>query len=249
MNIAHSICERLNILYLEDRYFWIVDRIADDGTTITLSVTPDRVATFDDLPDHPNAVKISHLREMGQQNHGRGNNKILVSSGSILEFENRYLVTKRSEDASIDPGLWTTPAGRCDYTPATTAIRESIEEIELTSQKEEEAMFHYPYLFANQLVGSKKTIKYFEAEEKALGKSRLVRTILDGECIEEAEMWAWYDRSCNTLELRLLLSSNIIDHTSACNPEYHTQTGFYDRDDLFPDQCTPALRQFLFGTQ
>ena len=60
---------------------------------------------------------------------------ILVSASAVASLatadEQRYVLLRRSDDASIDPGRWQFPAGRCDENelPFQTACRELAEEI------------------------------------------------------------------------------------------------------------------------
>lgn len=77
----------------------------------------------------------------------------LMSATAITTLKNnnekKYVILKRSSDASIEPNMWQFPAGRCDENelPFQTALRELAEEIKIST--EEHSSWNKSYLKLN----------------------------------------------------------------------------------------------------
>jgi len=74
------------------------------------------------------------ISEVGDRRIYEG--RILLSSGVIFIVNDRFILIQRDERAPSDPGKWTSPAGRCEHDPGTTAIKEFYEELVVMTGEE-----------------------------------------------------------------------------------------------------------------
>lgn len=99
----------------------------------TIHVDPDDCLVVRDEPgaDVPTVSEIQQttpaITETGTRTVYQG--PVLFSGGVIIRINGQFVLIYRDAEASTSPQMWTSPAGRGDRDPATTALKEFYEEL------------------------------------------------------------------------------------------------------------------------
>lgn len=227
--------------FYSDKLFWYATKVTIEKNTISIFTNNNNLVTFDNT--NIDVKKISQLTSIKQNNMTTLEN-VLISSGSFLFINDKLAVTQRQLTTKYDPGFWTTPAGRCDRSLYITAIKETIEEIEI-SQNQTKLFLN----IAKNLLTTNENIKYYDVsfENKKFPINLYDVTVyLDDEIIEETKMWFYYSKDVNTIEFRLPIFANIDEENLIfSNPEFHTPTALLTIDELVKLQTVPALKNLI----
>ena len=231
---------------LDDRVFWYADtvRVAGDGLELRVDNVDGIVAS----PPLDRTLGVKSLRDLARRSHApdwdAGFGPVLVSSGTFLFIDGRLAVTRRTDDAEVDPGLWTGPAGRCDRTPYVTALKETAEEIEIRDAEGRRWVPTPAMPFVSDTAG---VVAFPVAERSATIPLRTtaVRLFVNGEAVAEHALWYFFDDVCNTLELRLPLFAQSDGHLSLSNPEYDTPARLCTLAELRGLPAVAAVRQLI----
>jgi len=224
-----------------DKIFWYASKVIIDDDIVSIYINNDNLVTFDNI--ELDILKISKLTSIKQKNKFMMNN-VLVSSGSFLFINNKLLVTQRDYLTTFDPGLWTTPAGRCDNNIYETAIKETIEEIEILKDNKKYVPDISKIFFTDE-----KDIVFYDVylENKDISlKMYAIKLYLDGTIIEECKSWMYYSEEVNTLEFRLPIFTKLSENEFIFNnPEFNTDTELKSIEELKKLEVVPALKKLL----
>jgi len=245
-NIAKQISRSLGVDYIDDGIFWFASSIKVNANNLIIEIANSQLVGFDDLVVNSNVLKLSDLRKPRRRAFGNEwqLENVLLAGGSIMWVGQSILVTKRSADASIDANLWTTPAGRCDFTPYETSLKETVEEISIYSQATDKYL--YPDICVDHV--QKENNEFFSVEHLTTTTQAdmyAVSVIYEGQVIENKNMWAWYDENSNTLETRLLLYVEQLQNVRFSNPEYQTKTALVNPSELNSENSTASLASYI----
>lgn len=233
----------------EDKIFWFAESVILLDGLLTIHINNmNGLVAFDSVAERVGCTKISNLiTEGNSQEWFKGNCPVLVSSGSFLWINDRLLLTQRTAHTPFDPLSWTTPAGRCDRTPLVTALKETLEEVIIVSQKSSKRLVPdiCEYLSIDLNIDTKKIESKIGFPDFLQKKLTRVETYLDGKLIEYAELWFMYDEYVNTLELRLPILLYITDELLLSNPEFHTSTSLLDKDEILVLKLVPAVKKLF----
>jgi 8-oxo-dGTP pyrophosphatase MutT (NUDIX family) len=224
-----------------DKVFWYATEVVIKDDIVSIYINNNNLVTFDNI--ELNILKISKLTSIKQKNKYIMNN-VLVSSGSFLFINNKLLVTQRDYLTTFDPGFWTTPAGRCDNNIYETAIKETIEEIEIIKDNKK----YFPNISKIFFTDEKNILfynAYFENKDISL-KMYSIKLYLDGILIEECKSWMYYSEEVNTLEFRIPIFAKLSEKEFIFNnPEFNTDTGLKSIEELRKLEVVPALKKLL----
>ncbi len=211
--------------FYSDKLFWYASKVTIQNNTISVFINNENLVTFDNIDI--DVKKISQLTSIKRNNMTTLEN-VLISSGSFLFINDKLAVTQRQLTTKYDPGFWTTPAGRCDRNLYTTAIKETIEEIEISHNQTK----LFPNI-AKNLLTTNENIKYYDVffENKKFPINLYDVTVyLDDEIIEETKMWFYYSKDVNTIEFRLPIFANIDEKSYILKSRIsHTNSTFNNR--------------------
>ncbi len=225
-----------------DKIFWYASKVEITDKKVDIYIDNQNIVGFDDV--ELNIKKISDLIQLEQHNSNNLEN-VLISSGSFLFINEKLVVTQRDLNTKYDPGYWTTPAGRCDRTIFDTAIKETIEEIEIRDK-------HNNVLFpkiAEKFISNDSDIKFYPTSfqnKKLPIKTYNINLFLDNVLIETTKAWMLFSNGVNTLEFRVPIFTTIKEENlKFINPEFKTKTGLKTIEELEKLKCVPALAQLL----
>jgi len=225
-----------------DKVFWYASKLTISNLCIEIYVDNSNLVCFDDVV--LNIQKISQLTSVTQLDNNEMQN-VLVSSGSFLFINDKLAVTQRQSTTKFDPSFWTTPAGRCDRSIFETAIKETIEEIEIKHNNKK----LIPLIAQNLLDNNQQEYEYYETSyisKKFNIKLYDVNLYLDNELIEQCKSWAYYSQNVNTMEFRIPIFTKLDEkNLSFINPEFFTSTGLKSIKELKKLDCVPALAQLI----
>jgi len=245
MNIVRDILKNTYDEHLDDGVFWVASQIKQSGCVLDIYIEDQYVVGFSEHCRDDLIQPIDSFRRKRDANTlSLGIPKVLVSSGSILLVNGEMLVKQRTLDAKHDPGAWTTPAGRCDHTVYETALKETVEEINITDARTGERI--YPDVckefYGNELSYFKTKLGVQEYFDLPL---YTVNAYFRKELVESRRMWFWFDSENNTLEVRLVLTGFIETKVFFSNPEYNTEAKLADPAWLAEQPLVPVLQQVI----
>lgn len=183
--------------------------------------------------------------------------RIPFSAGVILLVDDAFVLLRRDAAAPVDPLMWTSPAGRCDADPTTTALRELYEE--LLVQADGRAAVVKPPENGVHGDGDPNSGDVIEAYRKTLQRNGVysprnrwveVNTTVPPEYTDELErvetrygdesfvddFWAYWDEQSSTLELRKVYRLDRpadVDAVTFADAEYERKTSVVPRERLF----------------
>ena len=245
MNLVKAILKNRYNDHYDDKVFWVASRIEQNDRILDIYIEDKYVAGFPEFCTNDLILPIeSFRRKRNNFNFSKDMPNILVSSGSVLCVKGKILVTQRSLDAIHDPEAWTTPAGRCDHTVYETALKETMEEIQITDGRTGEQI--YPDV-CSEMYGSE--LSYFKTTLGINDSFDLmpytVNSYFGKNLIESRSMWCWFDTANNTLEVRLLLTGFLEEDVHFSNPEFLTETKLADPSWLIQQKMVPALEKII----
>lgn len=234
-----------------DRVFWYAHHIDIKTDQINIYIDSKQcLVAFADLAKQLQLPSVEQLSHQGDAlTHILSEHKpVLVSSGSFLWINDSLVVTRRNADTSFDPLHWTTPAGRCDVLPVQTAYKETAEEIHgFTTQNDHLWMPEPTLAYLNCDTAQSYPVRHcFPEPFTAKISMATVRTWLDDTCLEQGEMWYYYSRAVNTLELRLpMLASLDAQSIHFQNAEFDSPAKLMTISELKGSKLVPALAQLI----
>jgi len=230
----------------DDKVFWFANKIAIRAGVLELHVDNRTCVTAFrgtcELLDVLCVDELAALKPVVDWENGFG--PVLVSSGVFLFINDCLTVTQRSMDTPVDPGLWTSQAGRCDRSPLQTALKECVEEISLFDGSGRWLLPEPTRPFAPD----DERICYFPAEKNSPRfplQTLEVSLLLDGREIERQRLWQYYSPTVNTLELRLPLFAHLNEDLHLVNPEFHTHARLIDWWELETTSAVPAVSALI----
>lgn len=174
--------------------------------------------------------------------------RILLSAGVVFVLNGNHVLIERGPDAPTAPGQWTSPAGRCEHDPGTTALTEFYEELALTAGEhpvfvtwgERSDAYVETYRETVQQLGHDippTEWREFDAgvpDSFARHLSTVTTTYGDQEFSDE--MLTYYVPETNTLELRFVLRvdvpGDVLETISLHDVEYDRTVALFDRETL-----------------
>ncbi len=221
----------------DDKVFFYASLVKKENDIIKIYVNNNLATTSTSF----DVTTVSELRKTDKNYKSHltdGLKDVLISSGSFLFINSKLVLTKRTHDAPIDPNKWTSPAGRCDRNPLTTALKETAEEINIYCKSS--GTYIYPK-GAEHFIKNKDNISFIPYEKSSeLFKINLnkVEFYLDGKLEEKSELWFYYDEESNTFEFRLPIFYSLDEkNIEVNNPEYpDTKTKLFDITALPKDE-------------
>lgn len=170
---------------------------------------------------------------------------VLISSGCFLWINNKLLLTRRDDKTKFDPLHWTTPAGRCDRLPLQTALKELSEEIMIYDDEK-----IYMAEQTKPFVSQKSNVQFYHATEKFPRdfsdiQLHTINTYIDGNLVESAKLWYFYNPHVNTLELRLPLVAELPHNIQIKNAEFDQPTHLMTSQELYGLKLVPAVHQLI----
>lgn len=261
-----------------DELFFYATRVAHDRRRgrWTITVDPDGFLTgyADDIEE---AAPLEELTATSPaQTTGDGtttySGRIPFSSGVILLVGDAFVLLRRDAAAPVDPLMWTSPAGRCDADPRTTALRELYEE--LLVQADGRAAVVKPPKDGVHSDGNRNSgAEVIETYRKTLQRNGIysprdrwveMDTTVPPEYADALErvetrygdesfvddFWAYWDEKSSTLELRKVYRLDLptdVDAVTFTDGEYERTTSVVPRERLFAfndDDLVPTNRAF-----
>lgn len=226
-----------------DKIFWYASKVNIHSNQVDVYIDNQNLVGLDDID--LDIKKVSDLRNIRQKGSNFLEN-VLVSSGSFLFVNNKLIVTQRELDTKYDPGYWTTPAGRCDRTIFDTAIKETVEEIEII----ENNYTLFPEI-AKQFILHNEHIKFYQTlfrDKQFPIKTYKVCVFLNNSLIEKCQAWMYVSTEANTIEFRIPIFAKLNEYElTFVNPEFGTDTGLKSIDELKKLEVVPALKQLIEG--
>jgi len=229
-----------------DKVFWFAERVLIDeiNKIIEVYTYSDNLIKFDDVDLDFIDNNISEFVKIRQESSKELKN-VLIASGSFLFINDKLLVTQRTADTKYDPLHWTTPAGRSDRSIYITALKETIEEIEIRDGDK----LLYPDI-TKELVKDRENIEFYKTDSKNKKfnlKIYKTKLFLNNNLIEKKQFWALYSKNFNTLEFRLPIFAyiNSIKSLEIKNPEYGTDSNLFSIEKLSKKENVPALKELL----
>lgn len=234
MLTVNSLIEGYAPQELDDKVFWYAEKIILEDGALKILINDQSIAYSGELSEHaviknnPCAKSISSLRAI---NFGdtldEGLGPCLVSAGSILVINDYLVLRQRTNDSLHDPGLWTSPAGRCDRTTFVTAMKETVEEFEILGVDSKEYVPEGAAIYMRDASGA---VEYSYHSELSILPSRmnillyLGSSFEDSTLLESSSMCVYYDRNSNTLECRVPIIARIPHKLVIRSKEFHTPT-------------------------
>ncbi|GAA1069304.1 hypothetical protein GCM10009647_091480 [Streptomyces sanglieri] len=230
--------------YASDTVFLYASKVVHDLETDrwTLYIDPENCLAGEDTTDVETLRNESPtISEEGSQRIFEG--RMLFSSGIVFLVNDRFTLLQRDEAAPSDPGRWTSPAGRCEHDPATTALEEFYEELVATT--DERPMFVRWDGRSGEYVETYQSTLSKLGNDTPADKWRSIRATVPnpfrqffstvvtqyGEREFRDELLTYYDEDANTLEFRFVLR---ISPSSELESQLTFTDGEFNRDvDLF----------------
>ncbi|APW99507.1 hypothetical protein CHINAEXTREME_17805 [Halobiforma lacisalsi AJ5] len=231
--------------YDDDTVFLYASKVVHNTETDTwiVHIDPDnRLAGVDNTPLEEIRNADPTVTTEGTREIYEG--KILFSAGVIFLVNDRIALLQRDEEAPADPGKWTSPAGRCEHDPGTTALKEFYEELVITAN--ERPVFvqwcgcsdeHFETyrnalseLGKNEPINDWQTVRA-ETPESFRSYFSTVRTKYDGRHFRD-DLLTYYDTDANTLEFRFVLritpSPEFASSLTFADGEFNRDIGLFD---------------------
>lgn len=232
--------DRLDKQY-DDKVFWYASKVIIEGDTISVYTKNENIVSFDTC-DY-DSLKVSQINSIKQESKTHMND-VLISGGSFLFINEKLLVTQRQLTTEFDAGFWTNPTGRCDKSIYETAIKETVEEIDIYRDEKR----YLPDI-------SKKFVKDFDdivfyktqnSNEEFNLKTSLVKFYFEDELIEEFYAWYCYVDKVNTIEFRLPIFT-ILDEQNLTfvNNEFDMPTALKSIEELKSFDLVPSLKRLV----
>ncbi|MEF8806782.1 hypothetical protein [Natronomonas sp.] len=146
---------------------------------------------------------------------------VLFSAGVVTLVDGDFVLLYRDADASTDPERWTSPAGRGDHDPGTTALKEFYEELVIldgdtpvfVTVDDRSVALEEVYTAALRGIGNTTPPSEWDrvsasTPDRYRPYLSTVVTEVDGERFTD-EMLAYYDAEANTLELRFVIALDL----------------------------------------
>jgi len=188
--------------------------------------------------------------------------RIPFSAGVIVLVGDAFVLLRRDEAAPVDPLMWTSPAGRCDARPRTTALRELAEELLVRAdgraavltppEAGDEAADAYRETLRRNGIHSPRD-RWVElpmtVPDEYADALVPVETQYDDDSFVD-DFWVYYDETNSTLELRKVYrldTPDDVDTVTFADGEYDRTTSVVSRRELFAvddDDLVPANRAF-----
>lgn len=173
---------------------------------------------------------------------------VLFSAGVLLLVNDRHLLLQRGDDAPTDPGLWTSPAGRCEHDPGTTALKEFYEELAIAVD-DTPALVTWGDRTRDHTATYRRTLervgwdapeaswRELDAEVPPAFEDQLSTVVTEyGDRTFRDRMLVYFDADANTLELRFVLritpSSAVREALSFRDGEFDRTVRLFDREQL-----------------
>lgn len=174
---------------------------------------------------------------------------MLFSAGVIFIVGDQHVLLRRGEKAPTDPGKWTSPAGRCEHDPGTTALEEFYEELVITARerpvfvtRNEDRSTSHVETYETTLVrvgidASREAWHRLDGSVPELFRGHLSTIVTHyGDRVFTDEMLAYYAADVNTLELRFVLQvnppSDLTSELSFHDGEFDRTVDLFDRETL-----------------
>jgi len=223
-----------------DKIFWYASKVIIKEKSIDIFIKNNNLVTFDDID-----LKYKKISELQKKEVDKNILKnVLISSGSFLFINNKLVVTQRDSSTKYDPEHWTTPAGRCDRTILETAIKETIEEIEITNDNK----LLLPSI-SKINVTNINNIEFYKISfyDKCFPlKTYIVRLYLEDKLIENCNSWMYYSEKVNTIEFRIPIFTKMDESKlNFTNPEFGTDTKLKSIEELKKLKTVPALTHLI----
>lgn len=245
-----SLLEGKIINNFHDSVFWFGKIKKDCHGNLEIYIdSSDCLVAFDKYAHQIGCQTISYIANLNQsknQDNAFSNQiPVLVSSGCFLWINNKLLLTRRDNKTTFDPLHWTTPAGRCDRLPLQTALKELSEEIIIYDDKK-----IYAAEQTKPFVSQKNNVQFYHAIEKFPSdfsdiQLHIINTYIDGNLVESAKLWYFYNPHVNTLELRLPLVAELPHNIQIKNAEFDQPTCLATMEELHNLQLVPAVYQLM----
>jgi hypothetical protein len=252
--------------YDEDTVFAYASKVVHDEAAgqWTLYADPQDCLVGDPVGIPIDAVRAEQpsRTEIGGKTIYEG--RILFSAGVIMIVNGQHVLIYRDEDAPTDQDRWTSPAGRGDHDPGTTALKEFYEELAVTeggkpafiTVDERSAAFEDTYEATLRTVdqyappGEWRRVAGTTPERYRPYLSSVVTEFGDERCTDE--LLAYYDVTSNTLELRFVVNVDVTperaeafafhDGEAGREVKWFTESELldFDSDDLVPTDAYVA---------
>lgn len=189
--------------------------------------------------------------------------RILFSAGVVFVVNDMHVLLERGPNAPTAPGKWTSPAGRCEHDPGTTALKEFYEELALTV-RDRPAFVRWGDRSATHVDTYRETLQRVGydtpraewhdldatvSDSLAASLSDVTTTYRDHQSRDE--MLAYYDSATNTLELRFVLRvalpAETVESLSLHDGEFDRRVALFDRQTLqqLPPSTLVATDRYL----
>lgn len=245
LTVAHLISGEIEPRF-RDKLFWYADRVTMSGDVLDIYIDNNNGLTaFEEQAKELRVCSVCDLASLSDNSPwSTGQRRVLVSSGSFLWINGKLAVTQRTANTKFDPLSWTSPAGRCDDTPLRTALRETLEEIQISSLSD--GTYWLPDI-AKTILEHEGDYKFYSAITSFPGnissKLSRIRCWLDEMLVDDSLLWHYFSEKANTLELRIPIQGVIPYGIALTNPEFRTDTRLVDILELGALNCVPSLRQ------
>lgn len=209
--------------YDDDTVFATADRVSHDpeADRWTLQVDPEKGLVGESMETSVEDVRARRPTRTEDGDLTVLEGPVLFSAGVVTLVDGEFVLLYRDANASTDPERWTSPAGRGDHDPGTTALKEFYEELVILDGETP--------VFATVDERSEKLEDVYAATVRDLGNTTppsewhrvpastpdryrphlsTVVTDVDGERFTD-EMLAFYDAEANTLELRFIVDIDL----------------------------------------
>jgi len=206
----------------DDRAFLYATELTHDRTRDrwTLRIDPDSCFAGPAGEMEIEAIRTASLDRTESADTIQYTGRILFSAGVVLVFDGKLVLLRRGDRAPVDPGKWTSPAGRCEEPPLDTALKEFYEELVIRYGTDGRPVFvtagdasaRFTDVYASSLAttdGSETKDDWLTLPGITLETVRDHYTTIRTEYGDEtfsSEMLAYFNEASNTFELRLAIA-------------------------------------------
>lgn len=226
--------------YEDDTVFAAAERVVHDheANRWTLRVDPGEGLVGDPVGTSVRDVQAERPERTTDGDVTVLEGPVLFSAGVVTLVDDRFALLYRDADAPTAPERWTSPAGRGDYDPGTTALKEFYEELLIVEDgtpvfvtfDERSSELEDAYAAALRGIGITTPPSEWHrvtgtTPERYRPHLSTVVTEIDSERYTD-EMLVYYDEDANTLECRFVIAVDLpIDRGAALS--FHD--GEFDR--------------------
>jgi len=225
----------------DDKVFWYASKVIIEDDVISVYTKNENIVSFDTC-DY-DSIKVSQINCIKQDSQKQMND-VLISAGSFLFINEKLLVTQRQLDTQFDPGFWTNPTGRCDRSIYETAIKETVEEIDIFCGKK-----RYLPDITKKYVNDFDDIVFYKttnSNEKFDLKTTLVKFYFEEKLIEEFKTWYCYISEVNTIEFRLPIFTVLHEENlTFINNEFNMPVKLKSVEELKSMDLVPSLKKMI----